>query len=269
MPNCNFCFIEMKWQLYKLFCPLADKKTTLLLLLSVVFFCAAAPFDVSAQKTFSKSYPASRNVRLQLTNRTGTVIVEGWEKNEVHISAYMEKPAALIAPQNLSGTIVINVVKDNQGKAEVGNVNFIVKVPSSSSVDIETRMGNLSVSNVRGALVRAHISSEGDITLTNIYAGAVSAENVIGDIFFDGDIQREGTYRFTSMRGNINLRIPFNSSFRLVATAPSTRSILLGEFSNGNLNFVSDGRRVVGKMGDGSASLTVTNQRGSISLIRR
>ena len=259
----------MKWQLYNLFGYLTDKKTTLLLLLSVVFFCASAPLDVFAQKRFSKSYPASRNVRLQLTNRTGTVVVEGWDRNEVQISAYMEAPAAIISPQSLSGTIVVNVVKDNQGKNEIGNVNFIVKVPYSSSVDIETKIGNLSVSNVRGGLVRAHISTEGDITLTNIYAGAVSAENVIGDIFFDGNIQREGLYRFTSMKGNISLRIPFSSSFRLVATAPSTRSIQLGDFSNGNLNFVSDGRRVIGKMGDGSASITVTNQRGSIALIRR
>lgn len=248
---------------------LANKKTTLLLLLGVVFFCASAPQEIFAQKKFSKSYPASRNVKLQLTNRTGTVVVEGWDRDEVAISAYMEAPAAIIAPQNVSGTIVINVVKDNQGKNEVGNVNFVIKVPYSSSVNIETRMGNLSVANIRGALVRAHISSEGDITLTNIYAEAVSAENVIGDIFFDGDIQREGAYRFTSTNGNISLRIPFNSSFRLVATAPSTRNIALGSFSNSEMSFVSQGRRVIGKMGDGSASITVTNQRGNISFIRR
>ncbi len=76
-------------------------------------------------------------------------------------------------------------------------------------------MGNLNVSNVRGSLVRAHISSEGDITLTNIASTAVAAENVIGDIFFDGTVQAEGNYRFTSTRGNINLRIPFNSSFQI------------------------------------------------------
>lgn len=259
----------MKWHLNNLFGWLANKKTTLLLLLGVVFFCASAPQEISAQKRFSKSYPATRNVSLVLTNRTGTVVVEGWERNEVAISAYMEAPAAIISPQNDSGTIVINVVKDNQGKAEVGNVNFVIKVPYSSSVNIETRMGNLSVANVRGTFVRAHISSEGDITLTNIYAGTVAAENVIGDIFFDGEIQREGMYRFTSTNGNINLRIPFNSSFRLVATAPSTRNIALGSFSNGGMSLVSQGRRVIGKMGDGSASITVTNQRGSISFISR
>ena len=247
---------------------LAPKKTTVFLL-SVVFFFVSAPAEVFAQKKFSKTYPASKNVRLQLTNRTGTVTVEGWDREEVKISAYMEAPAANIEPRSLSGTIDINLVKDNQGRNDVGNVNFTIKVPYDSSVNIETRMGNLNVSNIRGGLVRAHITSEGDIVLTNIYASQVLAENLIGDIFFDGDIQREGNYRFSSTRGNINLRIPFTSSFRMVATAPSTRSISLGSLANSGLRFVSQGRSVIGQIGDGSATLTVTNHRGSISFIRR
>lgn len=257
----------MNWKLKNLFGFPAYKKTTILFL-GVVFFFASV-FGVFAQKRFSKSYPASKNVRLQLLNRTGTVTVEGWDKPEVKISAYLEAPTANIEPQNLSGTIVINLKKDNQGRNEVGNVNFDIKVPYYSSVDIETVMGNLNVSNIGGGLVRAHVTSEGDITLTNISASAVSAENVIGNIFFDGEIQSNGIYRFTSTRGDINLRIPLSSSFRLVATAPSTRSISLGAFTGGGMRFVGDGRRVVGQASDGSASLTVTNQRGSISFIRR
>ncbi len=245
----------------------ALKKATILMLSVVFFFVSSA--TVSAQKKFAKTYPASKNVRLQLTNRTGTVTVEGWDKSEISVSAYLEAPAANIEPQSLSGTIVINLVKDNQGRNEVGNVNFLIKVPYTSSVDIETRMGNLNVSNVRGGLVRAHISSEGDITLTNIAAENVAAENLIGDIFFDGTISESGTYRFTSTRGNINLRIPFNSSFRLIATAPSTRNISLGDFGASGMRFVSDGRRVIGQSGDGGATISVTNQRGSISFIRR
>ena len=250
-----------------LFVPSGVAKTTILLL-SVVFFFALAG-QVAAQKKFSKTYPAGQNVRLQLMNRTGTVTVEGWDRTDINISASLESPAANIVPQNLSGTIVINLVRDNQGRAEVGTVNFTIRVPYYAMVDIETRIGNLNVSNVRSGLVRAKISSEGDITLTNIGSSAVSAENVIGDIFFDGEVQEGGNYRFSSMRGNINLRIPFNSSFRLVATAPSTRNISLGSFSGGSMNYLGDGRRVVGRFGEGSAALSVTNQQGSISFIRR
>ena len=242
-------------------------KTTMLV--SVVFFFALFASDAAAQKKFSRNYPAGQNVRLQLMNRTGTVTVEGWNRAEINITAILEAPAANIAPQSLSGTIVINLVRDNQGRNEVGNVNFTIRVPYTTMVDIETRIGNLNVSNVSGGLVRAHISSEGDITLMNIGANNVAADNGIGDIFFDGEIQEGGNYRFSSMRGNINLRIPFNSSFKLVATAPSTRNITLSSCSNANFSLLGDGRRVVGRCGDGSASLTVTNQRGSIAFYRR
>ena len=247
----------------------AGKKTTILLLLSVVFLFGVTVRDASAQKKYSQRFAAGRNVRLQLMNRTGTVTVEGWDRAEVAVQAYMETPAATISPQIVGDTIYINLVKDNQGRSEVGNVNFTIRVPYYSMVDIETKIGNLNVSNVAGGLVRAHISSEGDITLTNIGSSAVAAENVIGDIFYDGEIQPGGNYRFASMRGNINVRIPFTSSFNLIATAPSTRSISLGSFANTSMNFVGNGRRIVGRFGDGSATLTVTNQRGSISFIRR
>jgi hypothetical protein len=259
----------MSWRLKNLFDSLANKKTTILLLSVVFFFASATAFDVFAQKEFSRRYPASKNVRLELSNRTGTVTVEGWERPEIYIYAYMEKPSANIVPQNLAGKILINLIKDNQGRGEIGSVNFHIKVPYSSSVDIQTVIGNLTVSNVQGMLVRAKITTEGDITLTNIGATMVAGENKIGDIFFDGVIQPGGIYRFDSMRGNINLRIPSNSSFQLVATAPSTRNIQLGSFSSSGLSFVSSGRQVVGKTGNGAASLTVTNHRGSIAFLTR
>lgn len=256
----------MNWKCNNLFGFPIIKKTTILLLGVVFFFMSAS--GAYAQKKFSKSYPASKNVRLQLLNRSGTITVEGWNKAEVKISADIESSGTVIEPQNLSGTIYINLVKDNQGRNDVGNVNFNIKVPYSSSVDIETMIGNLNVNNIGGGLVRAHITTEGDITLTNISSSAVSAENVIGNIFFDGEIKPNGIYRFTSTRSDINLRIPLDSSFRIVATAPSSRNIALGSFSRDNLNF-GDGRRIYGRVGDGSASLTVTTQRGSISFISR
>jgi hypothetical protein len=248
------------------FCNLAGK-TTILLLLSVVFFFA--PSDASAQRRFSKSYPATRNVRLTLTNRDGMVTVEGWDRPEVQVRAYLETPATTVNPRVIDGTIFIDMVKENYGRGDVGSVNFTIRVPYEASVDIETKVGNLSVSSVRGALVRAKISTNGDITLTNIGAQRVSADNGIGNIFFDGDLQPNGNYRFTSFSGDINLRVPFNSSFKLIATAPSTRSINLGSFASENMRFVGDGRRVTGQAGDGSSYITVMNQRGSIAFIRR
>jgi hypothetical protein len=260
----------MNWKLQNsVFPSISGKFTAILLTGMIAALLSFAPPNAYGQKKFSKKYPATRNVRLQLTNRTGTITVQGWDRNEIEIVAYLERPAAIITPQNLSGKIVIDVVRDNQGRNDVGDVNFTIKVPFTSEVDIETRIGNLSVSDIQGGVVRAHITSEGDVTLTNISAGYVSAKNLIGDIFYDGVIKPQGMYRFVSTRGNINLRIPLRSSFRLVATAPSTRDIALGSFYSAGLRIVGTGRRAVGKVGDGSADITVTNQRGTISFIPR
>jgi DUF4097 and DUF4098 domain-containing protein YvlB len=244
------------------------RRTTILLLMNVVLFFGVSTENARGQRRFSRTYPATKNVRLQLLNRSGTIEVQGWDRPEIAISAYLEAPSAALAPQSMSGTIVIDLVKENQGRS-VGNVNFLIRVPRACVVDIETRIGNLSVTNVSGGLVRAVVTTEGDITLTNIAAAAVDVQNGIGDIFFDGEMRSGGQYRFTSMKGNINLRIPFESSFRLVATAPSTRNIDLGPFRGSNMRFVSDGQRVAGRAGEGTATLTVTNHRGSIAFLRR
>ena len=259
----------MSWKLNNLINLATRKKATVLILSVVFFFAFSSGNEVTAQRKFSKTYPATKNVRLQLTNRTGTITVQGWSRNQVRIQAWLDRPIAKVIPQNKSGTIYINVVRDNQGRREVGDVNFTIYVPYSSSIDIETRIGNLKVSNVQGGLVRAHISSEGDIELTNIGSSGVSAKNVIGDIFYDGLIQPNGVYNFKSTRGNINLRIPLKSNFNLVATAPSTRNINLGSFKNKNMKYFGNGRRLVGKFGTGVASVNVINQRGTISFLQR
>ena len=101
-------------------------------------------------------------------------------------------------------------------------------------------------------MVRAHITLEGDIQLTDIRAFIVQAENIMGDILFDGELMPGGSYDIKSIQGNINILIPDKSAFRLVATAPLTRSIALGSFAHPGLSFVSDGRKVVGNVGDGS-----------------
>ena len=243
-------------------------KTTILLLMSVVFFMLFAG-QVHAQKKFSKTYPAGESVKLELVNKTGTVTVIGWDRPEISITATLETPAATVVPQNLSGKIYINLLRDNSGRSDFGNVNFTIRVPVNTAVDIETMIGNLNVTNINGSLVRAHVTSEGDITLTNISASNVAAENVAGDILFDGEFRSGGFYRLSSMKGTISIRIPIPSSFTLVATAPSTRSINLGAFNGGSMRPLGNGRRIVGKAGDGSANLQVINQQGTIRFIAR
>ncbi len=231
-------------------------------------FSLFATNTFAQQKHFSQKYPVGRNARLQLTNRFGTIIVESWDRDEIKVVADMDSPIARFSPEKTDEGVTINVVRDNQGRADVGDVNFHIYVPVNSIVDVETKRGNITVRNVQGAMVRAYVTAEGNIELTGIRAASVLAQNTMGDILFDGELAEGGKYEFKSTQGAMNLRLPANSSFNLSATSFS-REIDLGPFTGSGLRFLSDRRKVIGDVGNGGGSLMVINQRGRISLIGR
>jgi len=237
---------------------------------SLTLVSLSAATTAFAQKKFSKVYiPTQKSITLTLNNWSGAITVEGWDKSQIKISADLEAPTARLMPRVDDNGIEIDIVRDNQGRGDVGSVNFRISVPFDSSVDIETRYGDLTVNNVKGSTVRAHVTAEGNITLTQLRSQFVMAHNTMGDILFDGELLSEGIYSLKSSDGNINIRIPQNSAFNLIAVAPNTREITLGPFAGSGLSYIGDRRKVVGNVGTARANLSVVNQRGSISFIRR
>jgi hypothetical protein len=118
-------------------------------------------------------------------------------------------------------------------------------------------------------MIRAKIYTDGDISLTNIKANTVMEESSTGNIFFNGELQSGGTYSFKLTRGDINVHIPFTSSFRLAATASEPNNFTLGPLANSGLSFQSGGRKVTGSVNDGRANMTILNKRGTIAFILR
>jgi len=237
-------------------------------ILMAILLAIVTSAAVSAQQRVSRHFPAGKSVRLELKNLSGTISVESWPRDEVKITATMESPAAHFNPQQTDNGIIIDLVGDNRGRGDVGDVNFKIQVPARSSVDLETRRGQITVSNIQGELVRAHVSTAGDIELIGVNASRVFASNIIGNITFDGEFLSGGTYEFKSGQGDITMRIPANCGFRIVATGPA-KKISMGPFMNDGMKLTSEGRRIVGDVGDGRASVTVTNYRGGINFLRR
>lgn len=236
----------------------------------VLFFFLSTPLNVSAQQRFSKTYPVPRNARLMIRNYSGSIRVEAGTRNDIKVIADIETRATRLAPELTDDGIVINVMRDNPGRADMGDVNFRIVLPAGLSVDIETKRGNITVRDLTGQMVRAKVTLDGDIELTGLRVATVLAENMTGNILFDGEMIPEGTYKLESTKGDINVRIPGDSNFWLMAFAPTTRSIDLGGFG-GRLDH-SDKRRIVGNVGnsnDRTSSLTVMNLRGPIFFKRR
>jgi hypothetical protein len=239
-----------------------------LVLFASLFLGVLSPSSVNAQARLSKRYPAAKNVRIELTNISGTITVESWNRDEVKLTAILESPKANISPRQTGDALIVDVRADNRGRSDVGDVNFTLQVPVNSSVDLQTMRGQITVTNIRGDLVSAHVFAEGDIELSGISATKVYAQNTIGNIFFDGEFERGGTYHFQSSKGDITIRIPANSAFNVKATA-SNRKVALGEFWNKDIRSMGDGSRYVGDVIDGRSKVIVTNFQGSITFIRR
>lgn len=236
-------------------------------MVALLVFSFSIAADVYAQKGFSKKYPARKNVRLQLSNLFGTIEVETWNRDEIKISADMYPPIAPFTPEQTGDALIINIKNANRGRGEVGDINFKITVPVNSSVDIETRRGNIRVTGVQGTMVRAKVWTSGEVELSEIGASRVMAETVMGNIFYDGQLAPGGKYEFNTVQGDVTISIPGNSAFSLMAAAPSRR-IDLGMFANPGLN-VSDKRKVYGNVGEARCSVVVFNHRGGITFIRR
>ena len=168
-----------------------------------------------------------------------------------------------MSPEVNGDGFTIDVRRENRD--DVGDIDFKIQVPVNSTVDISTMSGNITIRNVRGQMVRASVSTAGDIELTGIRALTVVAENTIGNILFDAELLRGGVYELKSTEGDIQIRISAESGFHLMAIAPRTRNINLNGFvGKGEFEYFNEKRKVVGKVGDGGAALSTTNGRGSI-----
>jgi DUF4097 and DUF4098 domain-containing protein YvlB len=248
--------------------PLPTSARRARLLVGAFIFLSFASTSALAQRRFQHDYPAQPNIRVQLLNRSGKIEVLAWDKNSVRVTATMESRSAKMTPEASGDSVRIDVRRDN--REDVGDINFTIRVPTNSTVDISTMSGGIIIRDVHGEMVRAHVTSEGDIELTGIRAQTVMAENTVGNILFDAELLRGGTYVLNSTQGDIQLRITAEAGFRLMAVAPRTRNIDLNGFAQmGEFEFMNEKRKVIGKVGDGSASLSTTNGRGSIVFMPR
>src|SRR5213594_4313338 len=222
------------------FLPVTRNRVSSFITLLPFFLVLIVSTSALAQQRVSRQFPAGKNVRLELKNLSGTITVESWARDEIKITATMEAPAVHFNPRQTDLGLIIDIVADNRDRRDVGDVNFKVQVPIRSSLDLETRSGQITVSNVQGELLRAHVSTSGDITLSGISAARVFASNTTGNIYFDGDFASGGTYEFKSGRGTITLRLPANCGFHLVATTASADKIKIGDFWHNGMKLVGE-----------------------------
>src|SRR5689334_25332757 len=97
----------------------------------VTLLSLSAGLAVNAQQQMSKRYPGGKTVRVELRNISGTIVVESWEKNEIRLSATIESKNAHVEPKQVNDCLIVDVMGDNRGRGDIGDINFKLQVPAN------------------------------------------------------------------------------------------------------------------------------------------
>ena len=229
-------------------------------------------------ETVERTVPLPSGGAFSLININGSVVVEGWDREEVHISAVKSCAAGWTNMASVS----IEVVKEPRsvtvrtrypdGEGEGVSVEFHVRVPR--------RLLQARVSTVNGSVRLRAVEGAGELRSVNgnveLFdgAGRFSARSVNGNIYLElrhlgfGDGARpegntDGMFVET-VNGTVVLRIPANAAADLDVRAVN------GDFRSDlpiERNGAAGGRGVRGRLGAGGQALKIRTMNGGIRLL--
>lgn len=174
------------------------------------------PFSVKAEEKFEekfeKTVAVDKKSKISLSNISGNIEVETWDKAEVKILALKKSRAdSLKIAQENAGKVSIEVEKENDTlviktgypKRSGGSLNvsvdFQVTVPSQVSLKIRSINGDVKCSQLDGFLKVNSVS--GDLILEGSGEGA-DCESVSGDIEIK---EVKGDANLKTISGNITV----------------------------------------------------------------
>ncbi len=279
---------------------IGTKKISVYLCLSVVsIFLFLAPCFAQTQKLIKRTTYKTETVELgaggtvSITGAPGgSITVEGWQKNEVEISAEVEMQAAteadLVALSKVNGFAIdadmVRVSITSVGthdkeymkraakkfpKNLLGlpfTINYTIKVPVYCDLEIDGGKGDLTLSKVEGALKINYLETNAKL---NLIGGSVVATFAAGtiDIVIPNRSWRGRSADVQLATGTMNVQLPLNLNANLDAEV-----LRNGKIENSLTNLKPLNRTkfteklITAKAGSGGAPLSFTVGDGTLKL---
>lgn len=182
-----------------------------------------------ASDEWTRSYTLQDGGEFQIVGGAGTIEVTGGDGPTIEVKAERIVHAPTdAAAQPIPARIRIvdevqpdSVVIRNEGVSGVIvglqlEVNFHVTMPRSTRVHLRTASGDITVSNVAGAVVASAMN--GSIAVKNA-SGALEARATNGNVAADLSALGKGTVELRSTNGNVALTLPATADANVDATA--------------------------------------------------
>jgi hypothetical protein len=164
--------------------------------LAALATAAIAPAAV-AGTPISEHAAATPNGQVEISNTAGSVVVTGWGRNEVEVTGELGGGAERLEFAAADGITRIKVIYPKQSH-HGGSTDLIVKVPSSSSVSVNTVSADIRAEGLTGSQRLQSVSGNIDSVAA---AEDVECKSVSGDVRIAGS-GKKGMLTVTTVSGN-------------------------------------------------------------------
>lgn len=190
---------------------------TLLLLLgsaatlSLMVLTANSAYAADTGTAINETRPAKADGTLWVHNLAGSVKIQGWDKNELHVSGTLGAGSKRLDITNDGGGIDIRVVLPEHSDRNVEGTDLVIQVPRSSRITVGTVSADIEAAQVNGTANLKSVSGEvkldsrdsdiaassmsGDVEIIgsapNAHINAHGISNEVKVSGVDGDLQAE------------------------------------------------------------------------------
>jgi hypothetical protein len=224
----------------------------------------------AGQETFERTYPLDAGGRFLLENVTGSVQVEGWDRNAVEVRAVkitksepVDLSAVTVEVQSEPGQVSVRTRYPKGEGADVA-VEYHIYVPSRVLLSsVKTVNGSVSVHGING-MGELH-SVNGDVEVLKS-SGRFSAQTTNGNLHLELSGLKDGMpMNLETVNGSVLLGLPSTAAANLTVLN------LNGEFSS-ELPVTparsGSSHNFRGKIGVGGDEITLRTTNGVVHLMR-
>lgn len=227
------------------------------------------------EERFEQTYPLTPDGRVRLQNVNGSIEVEAWDRNEVHVVAIKSaetaealkdleidikaRPDAIYIEANHRGADKRPAVIHPGRGAEI---RFYLKVPKNAVLDeIATVNGSIKIHDMANAVKVSAVN--GSITASNL-SGSTVLETVNGAIAVGfGHLSPSSKIALNTVNGRLSVTLPTDAEATVKATT------LNGRIQNSlglRVRRGLVGNDLHGKIGDGSTQIRLNSISGAITI---
>jgi hypothetical protein len=242
-------------------------KVNSLFLWPIAFICAAG-IAVNAQvHTIERSFETAPGGNLDLNIPAGSVLIRGWDRNEVSIAAEVYgTPRTLDAMEMRleqdGGDVTIYVrhrtrrVLRSHGRGDRERVNFTIHVPFEYHAQLRVSAGRIDIENIDGNI---HVRNTAGATNISDIFGAIDVRTNTGSISVSL-MDTPGRVSLSASTGSITLFAPETVNARFVLRSS------VGRVSSSLRQFTGSGNALEFDYNQGGPRIEATTAIGSITV---